>query len=79
MRDDLLNVEEFGSLAEAQVITEDWRIEYNTYRPHSALGGLTPAEYAGQWTNPTPSITLMAGGPPNGVPSTHPVAVHLGC
>ena len=50
VRDDLLNVEEFGSLAEAQVITEDWRIEYNTYRPHSALGGLTPAEYAVQWT-----------------------------
>ncbi|HEV3320830.1 MAG TPA: integrase core domain-containing protein, partial [Solirubrobacteraceae bacterium] len=25
---------------------EDWRIQYNTYRPHSALGGLTPTEYA---------------------------------
>jgi hypothetical protein len=25
---------------------EDWRQEYNTYRPHSALGGLTPSEYA---------------------------------
>ncbi len=49
-RDELLNVEEFGSLAEAQVLVEAWRIEYNTYRPHSALGGLSPAEYAGQWT-----------------------------
>ncbi len=50
VRDELLNVEEFGSLAEAQIITEAWRIEYNTYRPHSALGGFTPAEYAGQLT-----------------------------
>ena len=48
-RDELLNVEEFGSLAEASVIVEAWRMEYNTYRPHSALGGLTPAEYRARW------------------------------
>lgn len=35
-RDELLNTEEFGSLLEAQVLAEAWRIEYNTYRPHSA-------------------------------------------
>jgi putative transposase len=46
LRDELLNIEEFGSITEARVIIEDWRNEYNTYRPHSALGGLTPAEYA---------------------------------
>jgi putative transposase len=49
-RDELLNVEEFGSLTEAQVVTEAWRMEYNTYRPHSALGGLAPTEFADQWT-----------------------------
>lgn len=49
-RDELLNIEEFGSLLEARVVIEAWRIEYNTYRPHSALGGLTPAEFAQQWT-----------------------------
>ena len=49
-RDELLNVEEFGSLAEAQVLVEAWRMEYNTYPPHSARRGLSPAEYAGQWT-----------------------------
>ncbi|MCH8130904.1 MAG: IS3 family transposase [Acidobacteria bacterium] len=49
-RDELLNITEFGSLTEARIVIEDWRIEYNTWRPHSSLGGLTPAEYAAQWT-----------------------------
>lgn len=51
LRDELLNIEEFACLTEAKVILEDWRIQYNTYRPHSALGGLTPAEYAGRENN----------------------------
>jgi hypothetical protein len=42
VRDELLNLEEFTSLTVAQVVVEAWRIEYNTYRPHSALDGLTP-------------------------------------
>ena len=46
----MTNIEEFGSLTEARVVIEDWRIEYNTWRPHSSLGGLTPAEYAAQWS-----------------------------
>ncbi len=50
VRDELLNITEFGSLTEAQVVIEEWRNEYNTWRPHSSLGGLTPAEYAAQWT-----------------------------
>ena len=57
-RDELLNVEEFGSLTEAAVIVEAWRIEYNVYRPHSALGGLAPSEFAAKWTTenqPAPS------------------------
>ncbi len=32
-RDELLNIEEFGSLLEARVVIEAWRVEYNTYRP----------------------------------------------
>jgi len=52
-RDELFNVEEFATLLEAQVIVEAWRIEYNTYRPHSSLGDLTPAEYAATWTGNT--------------------------
>ncbi len=46
VRDELLNVEEFGTLIEAVVVVEAWRVEYNTYRPHSALGGLAPTEFA---------------------------------
>lgn len=46
LRDELLNIEEFGSIAEAKVVIEDWRQEYNNYRPHSALGGRRPSEYA---------------------------------
>jgi Integrase core domain len=42
----LASIEEFASLLEAQVLVEAWRVEYNTYRPHSSLGGLTPAEFA---------------------------------
>jgi transposase InsO family protein len=29
-RDELLNIEEFGTLLEAQVVIEGWRVEYNT-------------------------------------------------
>jgi putative transposase len=50
LRDELLVVEAFNSLLQAQVLVEDWRIEYNTLRPHSALGYLTPTDYAKAWT-----------------------------
>ncbi len=54
MRDELLAIEQFDSLLEAQVLVADWRNDYNTYRPHSALGMLTPAEYADQWAKNNP-------------------------
>lgn len=46
----------FGSLLEAQVVVEAWRVDYNTYRPHSSLGGLTPAEYLKKWTITRPAL-----------------------
>jgi len=46
LRDELLNGEIFYSLKEAQVIIENWRVEYNTFRPHSSLGYRPPAPEA---------------------------------
>ena len=42
-RDELLNGEIFDTLAEAKVVVEQWRKQYNTIRPHSALGYRPPA------------------------------------
>ena len=57
LRDKLLAVEAFSSLLEAQVLVEDWRIEYNTLRRHSALGYLTPTDYAKAWTANHPPLS----------------------
>jgi len=46
IRDELLSVERFDSLLEAKVVIEDWRIDYNTIRPHSSLGWKAPSSYA---------------------------------
>lgn len=46
LRDELLNREVFHSVKEAKVLVEDWRLEYNHYRPHSSLGYKTPSEFA---------------------------------
>ena len=44
LRDECLNLEWFYSPAEAQVIVELYRKQYNLERPHSSLGYATPAE-----------------------------------
>jgi putative transposase len=43
LRDELLNEEVFGSLAHVRQALGRWRHDYNNLRPHSALGGITPA------------------------------------
>ena len=48
MRDELLNLEIFDTLKEAQVLSEWWRKNYNTIRPHSSLGYRPPAPEAQQ-------------------------------
>ena len=43
LRDELLNREIFTTLAEAKILIEQWRKEYNRVRPHSSLGYRPPA------------------------------------
>ena len=50
LRDECLNETLFTSLAHARFVLMAWRHDYNHVRPHSKLGGQTPAEIAGQWS-----------------------------
>ncbi len=60
LRDECLNAEIFYSLKEAQIIIEQWRIHYNTKRPHSSLGYRPPAPVT-RAIKPTPTnqMTIM--------------------
>ena len=48
MRDELLNETLFLSLAHARAVVRAWADDYNTERPHSALGYATPAAFAAE-------------------------------
>ena len=51
LRDELLNVEIFHTVREAEVLIEEWRETYNQIRPHSSLG----------YRPPTPAATTVPG------------------
>ena len=61
-RDECLNEHWFTDVRDARCTIEEYRGEYNTYRPHSSLGGLTPDEFARQ------SAALQAPPAPSGPP-----------
>jgi putative transposase len=46
LRDECLNDNWFMSLRHARDVIETWRLDYNDFRPHSSLAGLTPREFA---------------------------------
>ncbi len=46
LRDELLNETLFRSLSHARDALEVWRTDYNTQRPHSRLGWMSPVTYA---------------------------------
>jgi putative transposase len=50
LRDEFLNETLFTSLMQARLSLEEWRRDYNTVRPHSRLGWLTPAAYAARFS-----------------------------
>ena len=43
LRDEFLNGEIFYTLKEAKILIEQWRVHYNTLRPHSSLNWKPPA------------------------------------
>ncbi len=45
-------MEWFRSRAEAVVVIETWRRNYNEVRPHSSLGYLTPHEFTNSMEKP---------------------------
>lgn len=49
LRKECLDMELFFSLREARALIDRYREHYNTERPHSSLGYLTPVEYAEHW------------------------------
>ena len=57
-RDECLNTHWFLSLEDAREKIENWRQDYNHFRPHSSLGDRCPAEFAGQSHLPTKGRVL---------------------
>ena len=49
LRDDCLNKWQFLTMREARLILDDWIDEYNGYRPHGSLDGLTPDLFQEHW------------------------------
>lgn len=76
LRDELLNGEIFGSLAEAKVLIEAWRRHYNTIRPHSSLGYRPPAPEGGNGNGGNRALTINTDHSV-GAGQTQPVAPFL--
>jgi putative transposase len=64
LRDECLNENWFTDLCAARRIITAWRDDYNERREHGSLGGLTPREFAQQWSPrvDTPSSILPLKG-----------------
>ena len=67
MRDELLNETVFTSMAQVRAVIAAWVADYNTERPHSALGYQTPAAHAAKLK------AMGAGSPP--VPGSEPAPI----
>ena len=54
LRDELLNEHAFPTIFHARLAAETWRVDYNERRPHTTLGGMTPAESLKTFKQPDP-------------------------
>ena len=65
LRDEVLDMEVCNTLAEAKVLIEQWRVHFNTVRPHSSLGYRPPApEVILSCVSMPPSRPGSTGSPP---------------
>ena len=53
-RDECLSMEWFTNRADAKILIENWRPEFNEVRPRSSLGNLTPVEFKQQVSQQSP-------------------------
>ena len=61
LRDECLNTNWFLNIKHARELIENWRKDYNTVRPHSALGGLSPQEFMELDGNAKMQVALTKG------------------
>lgn len=64
-RQELLDRELFLGLEDARWCVDQWRLDYNHYRPHSSLGYTPPAQFAARWA-------ASATGPASATPQQDP-------
>jgi putative transposase len=71
LRDECLNANWFLNLADARRRIENWRVEYNSERPHSSLDYRTPDEYAKACSGLTSRIAAIPPNPPVRIGGSH--------
>lgn len=67
VRDECLNQHWFDGLDDARRTIESWRRRYNTWRPHSSLGNIPPADFAAR--------AGLRASPPRSAQRAHQVAI----
>jgi len=60
-RDECLNVHWFLPLDDARTKIETWRRDYNAYRPHQSLDGLSPEMYLDAYHENSADSLLLTG------------------
>lgn len=71
LRDEFLEMNYFYTVAEAQHLAQRWKEHYNTKRPHTSLGNMTPTQFAAFCRVPgSASLRLATPVPPQKAKTT---------